>query len=88
MLSSLFLFLPVIKGWTGEQIVRGVLSTLPKDKYIVLNDVRFRDNRWRCQIDHLIVSPYGIFCVETKNYLGTIEGNYRDKLLHRKLWLN
>ena len=33
--------LPVTKGWAGERVVRTILKTLPKDKYIILNDVKF-----------------------------------------------
>ena len=69
-------------------MVRTVLKTLPADKYIVLNNVYFRRKRWSCQIDHLIISPYGIFSIETKNYRGVIEGNYTDKYLQRRvLWM-
>lgn len=90
--------LPVTIGWVGERVVRTILKTLPKDRYIVLNDVKFygreKDNkgqgrgkgrRWSCQIDHLIISPYGMFCIETKNYLGRISGNYKDKYLQRRV---
>ena len=90
--------LPSTKGWAGERIVRGVLKSLPGDKYLVLNDVKFygrekenagrgryKGKRWSCQIDHLVISPYGIFCLETKNFLGTITGNYKDKYLQRRV---
>lgn len=76
---------PSTKGWTGERMVRTVLKSLPGDKYIILNDVYFRGNRWSCQIDHLVISPFGIFCIETKNFLGKIEGRYTDKYLRRKV---
>ena len=98
---AILMQLPALKGWFGERLVRGVLKSLPKDKYIILNDLmfygrekenagpgRYRGKRWSCQIDHLVISPYGIFCIETKNYLGVIAGNYRDKNLQRRvLWM-
>ena len=34
------------------------------------------------QIDHVVLSPYGIFVIETKNYQGTIYGGK-----NRKTWL-
>lgn len=90
--------LPSTKGWAGERVVRTILKSLPKDEYIVLNDVKFygreKDNkgpgryqgkRWSCQIDHLVISVYGIFCIETKNYLGSTSGNYKDKYLQRRV---
>ena len=97
-----FLFgLPATKGWAGERVVRTILNSLPKDKYVILNDVKFygrekenkgqgryKGKRWSCQIDHLVISVYGIFCIETKNYLGKISGNYQDKYLTRSvLWM-
>ena len=77
--------LPSTKGWAGERLVRMVLKSLPKDKYKILNDVYFRKGKWSCQIDHLVISPYGIFCIETKNYLGVTQGDYKDKLLQRRV---
>ena len=98
LVTGVLFGLPATKGWAGERAVRTILKTLPKDKYIILNDVKFygreRENkgqgrykgkRWSCQIDHLVISPYGIFCIETKNYLGRISGNYNDKYLQRRV---
>ena len=31
------------------------------------------------QLDHVVVSNYGIFCIETKSYKGWIFGNANDK---------
>ena len=98
LVTGVLFELPGTKGWAGERAVRTILKTLPKDKYIVLNDVKFygrekenkgpgrnKGKRWSCQIDHLVISPFGIFCIETKNYLGKISGNYKDKYLQRRV---
>ena len=98
LVAGVLFELPGTKGWAGERAVRTILKTLPKDRYIVLNDVKFygrekenkgpgrnKGKRWSCQIDHLVISPYGFFCIETKNYLGRISGNYRDKYLQRRV---
>ena len=98
LVTGVLFELPGTKGWAGERAVRTILKTLPKDKYIVLNDVKFygreKENkgqgryigkRWSCQIDNLVISPYGLFCIETKNYLGRISGNYKDKYLQRRV---
>lgn len=82
-IKGLMLCLPLIKGWAGESLVRGVLMSLPRDNYIVLNDLYFRGSDWSCQIDHLVLSRFGLFCIETKNYLGIIEGSYHEKYLLR-----
>ena len=48
--------------------------------YFIINDVmvKTRDNKTH-QIDHIIVSKYGIFVIETKQYNGYIKGNEYDK---------
>lgn len=62
------------KGKVGEKIVAGKLNRLPKDQYLVLNNVTIPTPKGSSQIDHLVVSIYGIFVIETKNYNGWIYG--------------
>ena len=69
-----------IKGIKGEKRVSNVLYKLNKNKYRVLNDVLIRAKDKTVQIDHIVVSVYGIFVIETKNYAGNIYGDgYKDK---------
>lgn len=69
-----------IKGAEGERRVSGVLNKLDKSKYKILNDVLIRAKDKTVQIDHIVVSIYGIFVIETKNYSGNIYGDgYKDK---------
>ena len=70
---------PKILGKAGEGHVKKELKKLNSD-YIVLNDImiKTRDNNSH-QIDHIIVSKYGIFVIETKQYNGYIKGNANDK---------
>lgn len=68
-----------IIGWFGEYWVKKELAKLPKDKYKVLNDVFIMTNGFYHQIDHVVVSKYGIFCIETKQYNGFIYGDKYDK---------
>lgn len=68
-------FTPIIKGWFGETIVASILSGLPNNEYIVLNNIMLRTNYGTTQIDHIVVSIYGIFIIETKNYKGWITGS-------------
>lgn len=51
-----------------------ILSQLPDD-YTVLNDLIFRTENGTTQIDHVVVSKYGVFAIETKNYRGEIYGD-------------
>ena len=50
------------------------LLMLPSDKYKVINSVLLKTNWGNCQIDHVIVSTFGIFVLEIKNCKGTIYG--------------
>ena len=75
MLSAVLkVFMPVIKGWIGEKTVAVILSSLPQNEYHTLNNIMLKTNRGTTQIDHIIVSVYGIFVIETKNYKGWITG--------------
>ena len=58
------------KGEVGERVVAGKLDFLPKDQYRVLNDVTLPTPQGSSQIDHLVVSVYGIFVIETSPRLG------------------
>lgn len=62
-----------IKGWIGEKIVLNILTSLP-DEYTIFNDVYLQKGNWSAQIDQIVLSPYGIFVIETKNYKGWIYG--------------
>lgn len=65
---------PKIKGHIGEKAVVNRLSSLPENKYTVINNVMLRTDYGTTQIDHIVVSVYGIFVIETKNYSGWITG--------------
>ena len=72
-------FTPKILGWFGEYWVKQQLNKLPKDKYKIINNVLISVDGITHQIDHIIVSPYGIFSIETKQYNGYITGAKYDK---------
>lgn len=63
------------KGKLGERSVSKRLKILDNNKYKVINDVILKTSRGTSQIDHLVVSNYGIFVIETKNYQGWIVGS-------------
>lgn len=67
-------YLPKIKGAKGEYHVSRVLRKLDKREYRVFNDIYLKVNSRSTQIDHLVISIYGIFVIETKNYSGWIHG--------------
>ncbi len=74
-----FIFYKQIVGWFGEHWTKKALKKLPKDKYIIINNLFLMVNNKTYQIDHVIISKYGIFCIETKQYNGFITGNKYDK---------
>ena len=69
---------PELKGKVGEEIIAGYLSELPHHKYHVLNDILLEIGNTSSQIDHIVVSEYGLFVVETKNYAGVVYGQEND----------
>lgn len=65
---------PRQKGKRGEMRIHDILMQLP-DEYHVMDDVMLKTTNGTTQIDHIVVSKYGIFAIETKNYRGEIYGN-------------
>ena len=63
-----------IIGKRGERSVNFRLHFLP-DEYHIINDVYIYVNDKSVQIDHIVVSKFGVFVIETKNYSGKIYGN-------------
>jgi Nuclease-related domain len=64
------------KGELGEYKVDIQLNQLPKDS-LYLSDLLVKNPKAKSgysQIDHVVLTPYGLFTIETKNYQGTIYG--------------
>ena len=68
------------KGWDGELTVKLMQWWyLDKKTYHVFNNVTLPNfGGGTTEIDHIIVSIYGIFVVETKNMNGWIYGNAKE----------
>ncbi len=70
------------KGMVGEGMLNSFLGiSLNKEEYRILKDVTLPTEDGTTQIDHIVVSRYGIFVIETKNYKGWIFGSK-----HQKKW--
>lgn len=68
------------RGNVGERRVARVLSRLDSASYSVINDLLLPvSSGGSSQIDHLIVSLYGVFVLETKNYQGWIFGDEKNE---------
>lgn len=80
------IYLPKIKGAEGERSVARKLKRLNKNDYKVYNDIYLKINDRTTQIDHLVLSIYGIFVIETKNYKGWIFGNEKFKYWTQTLY--
>lgn len=93
---------PWFKGIIGESLVKLVAKIrLPADTYVPIHDVTLYseassgatpqsdsqvESTDTTQIDHIFVSKYGIFVVETKNYKGWIFGNEKQAQWTQKLY--
>ncbi len=67
-------FLPS-KGKAGEMRVAKILSKLPEEEYRVINNLLIKQGNKTTQIDHVVISEYRIFVIETKHYRGWIYGD-------------
>jgi hypothetical protein len=68
------------KGWFGERAVARSLSRLDPNLYNTFHDLYLPrpDGKGSTQIDHIVVSPFGVFVIETKNYKGWIFGDAKQ----------
>lgn len=76
------------KGTRGEAQVSAILSMLPNSKYSVLDDLLIRSGQYSSQIDHVVVSLYGVFVIETKYYKGWIYGGENSEYWTQNIYGN
>jgi predicted RNA-binding Zn-ribbon protein involved in translation (DUF1610 family) len=73
------IFAPLIKGKTGEGVVNlAAKLRLDPNMYHLIKDVTIPSKTGTTQIDHVIVSKFGLFVIETKNYKGWIFADAKD----------
>lgn len=88
-IAILFAFLhPTIRGQAGEVNVAARLKALPKSDYTVFNDLLIQRGEYSSQIDHVVVSKYGVFVIETKNYKGMVYGGEYSEHWTQNIWGN
>ena len=56
-----------------------LLTTFPEAEYHLMNNITLPFKDGTTQIDHILVSRYGIFVIETKHYKGWIFGDENSK---------
>lgn len=77
---------PRFKGLSGEFIVNALGKLmLDKNEYHLIKNVTLPIENGTTQIDHVIVSVYGVFVVETKNVKGWIFGSPNQPLWTQKI---
>jgi len=78
---------PWFKGVMGEFVVNlSAKLMLDKNKYHLIKNVTLPTENGTTQIDHIIVSIYGVFVVETKNMKGWIFGNPNQRTWTQKIF--
>lgn len=85
------IFYKKIVGFAGELWTKLELKKLNKNTYYIINNlmIKTNDNKTH-QIDHLVISKYGIHVIETKQYNGYVVGNEYDKqwIMNKKYKIN
>lgn len=80
---------PWFKGKVGEFLVNLAAKIhLDKNTYHIINDVTLPSGDGTTQIDHIIVSIYGVFVVETKFFRGWIFGSEKEKVWTQTIYRN
>jgi len=66
------------------------LNKLDRKQYAVFHDLYLPrpDGKGTAQIDHVVVSPFGIFVIETKNMAGWIFGDERSRQWTQSIYGN
>ncbi len=78
---------PWFKGVMGEFQVNLLLKLfLPKESYHLIKNATLPTENGTTQIDHILVSKYGVFVLETKNMKGWIFGSPNQKQWTQKIF--
>ncbi|MDC0663588.1 nuclease-related domain-containing protein [Marinobacter sp. SS21] len=78
---------PWFKGKMGEFLVNASARLfLDKNRYHLIKNVTLPTEGGTTQIDHIIVSQYGVFVVETKNMKGWIFGSANQRYWTQKIY--
>lgn len=90
---SLFILYKILRrvlrkssGEKGEFAVAKKLKKLDQEKYWVINDLLLHNNGYSSQIDHVVVSQYGVFVIETKNFMGDISGGASGEMWTQNIY--
>lgn len=69
----------LFRGWIGEKkTIFYLWLSLSKKSYQRFHNIILPSKNGTSQIDHLVISPFGLFIIETKNKKGWIFGSEQD----------
>ena len=78
---------PWFKGILGEFVINlSAKLMLDKNQYHLIKNVTLPTEDGTTQVDHIIVSSYGVFVVETKNMKGWIFGSPNQRTWTQKIY--
>lgn len=76
-----------LKGWFGEKLIQFVMSVhLDRQIYEKFHNIIVPTFNETTQLDHIVLSQFGIFVIETKNINGWIFGNAKAKQWTQSLY--
>ena len=79
LVFSLLLRSRHVLGTLGEaRLARAIRRAVATDEHVTLHDLPLPFEDGTTQIDHVVLSRYGVFVIETKNMSGWIFGSERD----------
>lgn len=82
VILALTVFKAKYKGDIGELSVAFMLKDLDEEKYRIIHNIKLKNtggSTSTTQIDHIVISTYGIFVIETKGYKGKIYGKEKSR---------
>lgn len=87
VILALLLKSPWVKGWIGETMVKiSAKLYLPQALYHRIHNVTLTTPDGSTQIDHIFVSQFGVFVVETKHMKGWIFGSEKQATWTQKIF--
>lgn len=72
-------------GQEGEERMAELLANSLPDNYLILNSPRIAYREDIVDIDHIVITPYGVFVIESKNMNGKITGGLMGNWVQERL---
>ena len=65
-------------GRQGEELSREYIKSVFIEGDILLNNIEIEYEGKTCECDNIVVNKYGVFIIETKNWVGELSGDIDD----------